>query len=133
MKKQILFVDDEVLMLQGLERSMRPMRNEWDMVFVDSGAEALAFMEAAPVDVVITDMRMPGMNGAQLLNEVVKRFPKTVRLVLSNHADQELILKCVGSAHQCLSKPCDAEVLRATVRRALGLGNAIKDDHLQAA
>ena len=131
MKKHVLFVDDEEMVLQGLQRSMRAMRNDWDMTFVDSGAKALAFLEMTPVDVVVSDMRMPGMNGAQLFDEVMKRFPQTVRLILSGHADQELILQCVGSTHQFLSKPCDPEVLRATVRRAIELEGSVKNVHLQ--
>jgi HD-like signal output (HDOD) protein/CheY-like chemotaxis protein len=131
MKHKILFVDDEALVLQGLQRTMRSMRNDWDMNFVDCGAKALEFMSATPVDVVVTDMRMPGMNGAELLAEVMKRHPRTVRLVLSGHADQDLILKCVGSTHQYLSKPCDPETLRATVTRALDLESSLKNERLQ--
>ena len=131
MKPQILFVDDEPLVLQGLQRSMRSMRNEWDMAFLDNAAAALAFMAETPVSVIVSDMRMPVMNGAQLLGEVMKRHPKTVRLILSGHADQELILQCVGSTHQFLSKPCDPEQLRATVRRAMDLESNLKNERLQ--
>jgi len=131
MKKTVLFVDDEEMVLQGLQRSMRTMRNEWDMTFVDSGAKALAFLETTPVDVVVSDMRMPGMNGAQLFAEVAKRFPKSVRLILSGHADQDLILQCVGSTHQFLSKPCDPEALRHTIIRAMELEGSVKNAHLQ--
>jgi HD-like signal output (HDOD) protein len=101
------------------------------MLFVESGAAALRVMEDNEVDVVVSDMRMPGMNGAQLLNEVMKRFPRTVRLILSGHADQELILKCVGSTHQYLSKPCDPDALRATVSRAVELETSLKNERLQ--
>jgi CheY-like chemotaxis protein len=81
---------------------------EWDMEFVAGGAQALERMAQAPFDVVVTDMRMPGMNGAELLEEVMRRYPKTVRMVLSGHADKDLILRCVNSTHQYLSKPCDS-------------------------
>ena len=131
MKKQVLFVEDDDMVLQGMQRCMRMMRDEWDMTFVDSGAKALAFLTDHPVDVIVSDMRMPGMNGAQLFNEVAKRFPKSVRIILSGHADQDLILDCVGSAHQFLSKPCDPEALRATIRRALELEGSVKNDRLQ--
>lgn len=131
MKNQVLFVDDETLVLQGLQRSMRVMRNEWDMTFLDSAAAALAFMETHPVDVIVSDMRMPAMNGAQLLAEVMKRYPRTVRLILSGHADQDLILQCVGSTHQFLSKPCDPEQLRATVSRAMNLESSLKNERVQ--
>lgn len=124
----ILFVDDELLVLEGLKRMLRPLRQEWQMNFLASGAAALKFMETNPVDVVVADMRMPGMNGAQLLNEVMKRYPQTVRLILSGHADQELILQCVGTTHQYLSKPCDAEMLKRTVQRAASLGNSLQNE-----
>ena len=131
MKNQVLFVDDEPLVLQGLQRSMRVMRADWDMAFVDSAAAALSFLEHHPVDVIVSDMRMPNMNGAQLLGEVMKRSPRTVRLILSGHADQDLILQCVGSTHQYLSKPCDPQQLRATVTRAMELEASLKNDQLQ--
>ena len=82
-KKRILFVDDEPMVLQGLQRMLRHMRTDWDMAFVESGSKALDLMAQTPCDVVVSDMRMPGMNGAELLNEVMKRHPKTVRLILS--------------------------------------------------
>jgi len=131
MKKRILFVDDEVLVLEGLQRMLRPLRVEWDMVFVDSGIKALQLMGQSPFDVIISDMRMPGMNGAELLAEVLKRFPKTVRLVLSGYADRDLILKCVGSTHQYLSKPCRPEELKAAVTRASNLEQSLKDQNLR--
>lgn len=131
MKHKILFVDDEPLVLQGLQRSLRSMRNDWDMTFLDNGAAALKFMAAGNVDVIVSDMRMPGMNGAELLNTVMRLYPRTVRLVLSGHADQDLILKCVGSTHQYLSKPCDPDALRKTVVRALSLEASLKNECIQ--
>jgi HD-like signal output (HDOD) protein len=130
-KKRILFVDDESLALQGLERMLRNMRNEWEMEFVDSGPKALERMAQADFDVVVSDMRMPGMNGAQLLNEVMLRYPATVRLILSGHADRDLILKCVGSTHQYLSKPCEPDDLKATVGRASALDAALQNQTLK--
>ena len=67
--KRILFVDDEAKVLEGLERMLRPRRREWEMVFATSGAEALRLLEASPFDVIVTDMRMPEMDGAQLLEQ----------------------------------------------------------------
>jgi HD-like signal output (HDOD) protein len=130
-KKRILFVDDEPLVLQGLQRMLRDMRNEWEMEFVDSGSKALERMAQAGFDVVISDMRMPGMNGAQLLNEVMLRYPSTVRLILSGHADQDLIMKCVGSTHQFLSKPCEPDALKATISRASALDAALQNETLK--
>ena len=108
---RILFVDDEALLLQSLQQTLRLQRNEWETEFVTSGAKALELMAQQPFDAIVSDMLMPGMNGAELLGEVMKRYPKTIRLILSGHADKDLILKCVGSTHQYLAKPCDAEIL----------------------
>jgi HD-like signal output (HDOD) protein/CheY-like chemotaxis protein len=131
MKKRILFVDDEEFVLRGLDRLLRSMREEWEMEFLDSGDKALARMAEAPFDVVISDMRMPGMNGAELLNEVMKRHPQTVRLILSGYADRDLILKCVGSTHQYLAKPCDAKTLKMTIQRAAHLDQSLKSETLR--
>ena len=102
---RILFVDDEVNVLQGLRRMLNAMRHEWDMVFVESGQEALALLAQAPCDVIVSDMRMPGMDGTQLLTQVMERFPLTVRIILSGYADSGMILKAVGPVHQYLAKP----------------------------
>lgn len=130
-KKRILFVDDEPMVLQGLRRMLRPLREGWDMSFVESGPAALELMAQEPFDVVVSDMRMPGMNGAELLNEIMLRHPQTVRLVLSGHADKDLILQCVGSTHQYLSKPCDPEALKATVQRTSQLEASLKNEKIQ--
>lgn len=121
MKKRILFVDDEDMVLQGLRRMLRPLREEWEMDFAESGAKALELMAVQPFDVVVSDMRMPGMSGAQLLNEVMAHHPKTVRLILSGQAEKDLIMKCVGATHQFLAKPCEPEALKATIARATSL------------
>ena len=68
MTHRILFVDDEPMVLRGLRRSLHTMQSEWEMVFVESGAAALEAMAQAPFDAVVSDMRMPQMNGAQLLS-----------------------------------------------------------------
>ncbi|MCW8921054.1 MAG: response regulator, partial [Sedimenticola sp.] len=76
MKNRILFVDDEQHLLDGLKRSLRGQRNVWDMFFVPSGEEALRMVEAEPFDVVVSDMRMPGMSGAELLERLSTVHPQ---------------------------------------------------------
>lgn len=131
MKTQILFVDDEPLILEGLKRMLRTLRDRWEMHFVDSGAKALELMEQKPIQVVVSDMRMPGMNGAQLLTQVMEKHPETVRLILSGYADRELIMKCVGTTHQYLSKPCDPETLLAAVSRAAELEASLQNEKMR--
>lgn len=130
MKKQILFVDDDPLVLQGLQRQLRPLRDQWEMEFVDSGTKALERLSAVSCDVIVSDVMMPGMNGVQLLERVREVSPKTVRLVLSGHAEHQLATKCIGVAHQFLSKPCDAANLRDTITRVTDLGFAMQSEVL---
>lgn len=130
-KRRVLFVDDEPLVLQGLRRMLRGMRDDWEMEFVESGASALEAMREHPFDVVVSDMRMPGMNGAQLLNTLAHRHPDSIRIILSGHADQELITQCLGSAHQYLSKPCDPDLLKRLVNAACALGNEVSSERVR--
>ncbi len=129
--KTLLFVDDEPKVLQGLQRQLRPMREDWDMHFVDGGRQALEFMAAHPVDIVVSDMMMPGMDGSQLLTEVRKRHPQAVRIVLSGHTGRDAVLRLVGPAHQYLSKPCDADELRRAITRAFALRDLLGNDRLK--
>jgi len=130
-RKRILFVDDEDLVLRAIARLLQPMSREWDMEFVGSGAKALSRMAETRFDVIVSDMRMPGMNGAELLNEVMKLYPRTIRFILSGFADRELILKCVGSTHQYLSKPCDERELRMAILRATQLDTSLQSEKLR--
>jgi HD-like signal output (HDOD) protein/CheY-like chemotaxis protein len=127
MKRRILFVDDEPLVLQGLQRMLRGLRDEWDMQFVSSGPEALEAMAGQPADVVVSDIRMPGMNGAELLQEVARRHPAAIRMVLSGDAHPEHVLQCVNIAHQFLAKPCDAFTLKQALDRVFALENRLRD------
>lgn len=129
--KNLIFVDDEPRILQALQRQLHGMRNEWRMNFMDSAPKALEFMAATPVDVIVTDMMMPGMDGAQLLTEVLKRHPNCVRIVLSGHADRESVLRLVGPAHQYLSKPSSAEELRIAITRAFALRELLGNERLK--
>lgn len=130
MKTRVLFVDDEAKVLAGLRRMLHCLRKEWEMEFVESGRAALARMEADPFDVVVTDMRMPGLDGAQLLTQIMERFPATLRIVLSGQADETSVLRAVTPAHQYLSKPCDADTLKATIARARKLRETLSDESL---
>lgn len=131
MKLQILFVDDQPKVLQSIRRMLHGMRREWDMTFAQSGHEALDLLAKSSSDVVVTDMRMPQMDGAQLLTEVKKQYPHMVRIVLSGHSDKDMILKSVQPAHQYLSKPCDAETLKSTISRTCALRSLLSQESLK--
>src|ERR1041384_4112117 len=112
-RKRILFVDDEPRVLEGLKRMLYSLRKQWQMVFVSNGRDALRLLAESEFDVLITDMRMPEMTGPELLAQVIKEFPPVGRIVLSGTTDSETNLSSVSLAHQYLTKPCDAKLLRA--------------------
>lgn len=128
--KKILFVDDEPNVLDGLRRMLRPMRKEWEMAFAPGGEEALAALAEKQFDVVVTDMRMPGMDGAALLKEVMHKHPHLVRIVLSGHSSEEASVRSVGVAHQFLAKPCEKEKLKQTIYHAFALRNLLTNETL---
>ena len=131
MSKRILFVDDDPMLLSGLERSLRVMRKEWETEFAARGRQALEAMARKPFDVVVTDMRMPEMDGAQLLEQVKAKYPRTIRFVLSGQSDRETILRSIGPTHQYLSKPCDLEELKQKVAQAFGLRELLENPTLK--
>ncbi len=131
--KRIFFVDDEQRVVDGLPRMLRPMREEWEMAFFSSGAAALEAMDALQPDIVVSDMRMPGMNGAEFLGEVRRRHPGTVRLILSGQCDRAAVLDAAGPAHQFLSKPCSAETLRNTVARIFEVREQLASPQIRTA
>jgi putative nucleotidyltransferase with HDIG domain len=130
MKKRILFVDDEYKVLDGLRKKLRGMRSEWEMEFAASGQEALEVLTGKSFHVVATDMRMPGMDGCQLLERVKNLHPQVVRIIFSEYSDKDLILNSSGLTHQFLAKPCDAQALKKTLARAGAVRELIEDESL---
>jgi HD-like signal output (HDOD) protein len=110
---------------------LRVQRHEWEMAFAPGGEAALALMEASPFDVIVSDMRMPEMDGATLLTTVQDRFPQVVRIALSGHTEISTALRVVPVAHQFLAKPCDAGTLRVAIERACHLKGLLSDDSIR--
>jgi HD-like signal output (HDOD) protein len=125
--KRILFVDDEPRILEGLQRMLRPCRKQWDMTFANSGSEALGILAAGAYDVIISDMRMPGMDGAQLLELVRERYPGMIRIVLSGQFETEAAMRAVPVAHQFLTKPCDPAQLQSVIERSCECDSMVMD------
>lgn len=119
--RRILFVDDEPEVLEGLRRALRGRWPDWHKEFCQSGTEALRLMTEAPVDAIVADLRMPHMGGAQLLAEVTRRSPKTVRIILSGVADVEVVRGMRQLKHQYLVKPCDPEVIMSIANAGVAL------------
>jgi HD-like signal output (HDOD) protein/CheY-like chemotaxis protein len=124
---QVVFVDDESRVLAGIERTLAMSDADWDCRFFTSGQDALDALAGCPADVVVSDMRMPFMDGATLLGKVRERWPATLRIILSGYSDTECTLRMLDVAHQFVSKPCDNAVLLATLEGALSLRALFKD------
>jgi HD-like signal output (HDOD) protein len=130
--RRILFVDDEVLILEGLRARLHRMGQSWEMTFAESGARALQELEAHPYDVIVSDMRMPSMDGSQLLRIVSERWPETIRIVLSGFSEMQQTMRLVPIAHQFLSKPCQPAELENVIDRCLALQKVLKEPALRA-
>lgn len=126
--KHLLFVDDEPKVLEGLQRMLRPQRHRWQMSFAPSAAAALEALAQEPCDVLITDMRMPEIDGAKLLAMVRERYPGIVRIVLSGYTSHETAMRAAPVAHQFLVKPCDPAKLCEAIERACSLGAVLTDE-----
>lgn len=123
--KRILFVDDESRILDGFRRMLHANRDRWEMQFVTDGEAALTACETGSFDVVISDMMMPGMDGATLLGLIRDRFPNTARIVLSGYAETGLTTRAISVAHRFLSKPCSTEDLQSTIERVCALQDLV--------
>jgi HD-like signal output (HDOD) protein/CheY-like chemotaxis protein len=131
-KQRILFVDDEPAILSALQNLLYRDRRRWELVFAGGGEQALAELAKGRFDVVVSDMRMPGMDGATLLHRIRDSHPGTVRIVLSGQAGRDAIVKALPALHQLLSKPCDAATLRAALERGTALGQLHASDAVKA-
>jgi len=131
MKKRIMFVDDEPMVLNGLRRSLHGMREVWDMQFVESAAAALQVLEKESYDAIISDMRMPSMDGADLLDQVKQRYPDTVRMILSGQSSRGAVFRSIAPAHQFLSKPCDPQELADRLSQAFAMRDLLSNQSVK--
>jgi HD-like signal output (HDOD) protein len=129
--KHILFVDDDQNILDGIRRSLHADRDRWDMQFVVGGEAALKACETNSFDVVITDMRMPGMDGATLLGHIRDRYPNTSRIILSGFSDAVLATRAVPVAHRFLAKPCNATELHSAIERVCAMQDLLSSPELR--
>jgi putative nucleotidyltransferase with HDIG domain len=125
-------VDDEPMVLEALRNAMRSKRKEWDMVFKNSGAAALLELERGPVDVIVSDMRMPEMDGAEFLSKASKLCPGATRIVLSGHMEESSLARAAITAHRYLTKPCTNELLSSSISRSLELRALLRNEHIRA-
>lgn len=117
--KRILIVDDEPYVLSGIKRQVRKMRNEWHVTFATNALQALDFLAIKPVDVVVTDIRMPGMNGVELILKIHESYPNTLPIVLSGQCSTSDAVSLKKAGIHFISKPCEPETLYLYIERAL--------------
>ncbi len=117
--KTILFVDDEQSILTSLRRLLR--KEDWNLIFADSGANGLEILKENQVDLVVSDLRMPGMDGMAFLKQVKDLYPYIVRIILSGYADQKTVTQALSEehVHQILSKPWEEEDIKGIIQNAL--------------
>jgi HD-like signal output (HDOD) protein/CheY-like chemotaxis protein len=121
---RVIFVDDEPNILNGLRRNLVPYRRTWEMVFVSDGHEAIREFERESFDVIVSDFRMPGMDGGQLLRTVRERWPDAGRILLSGHTDEQDLYEVLSVTQRFLDKPCDRVVLVTAIEQVLSLRDA---------
>jgi HD-like signal output (HDOD) protein/ActR/RegA family two-component response regulator len=129
--KRLLFVDDEPQILQGLRAGLYRRRKDWDMHFAESGAEAIALMRESHFDVLVTDLRMPGVDGATLVARTRIDSPSTIRVVLSGYADEGQSQDLLSLAHRYLNKPCEPTQLEECIDRCLATQALIESQELR--
>ncbi len=131
-KVSILFVDDEANVLSGLRRSLHSYRDRWNMTFALGGQEAIEKMRHFPFDVVISDMKMPGCDGVEVLQAAKKLAPEALRSVLSGQSDRSQTHRVLAAAHQFVSKPCDVASLETIVTKAQELKAKLTEKDLKS-
>ncbi|MFQ5458536.1 MAG: response regulator, partial [Myxococcota bacterium] len=121
MKPAVLFVDDEPNILKAMGRLFRG--ENFDLKTAASGAEALKMMDAAPMQVVVSDHRMPGMTGVDLLSKIRERWPDIIRILVTGNSEINIAVDAInrGQIYRLITKPWNDDEIRATVREAVDL------------
>jgi HD-like signal output (HDOD) protein len=128
--KRILFVDDDPSILESLRDALRPWRREWQATFACGGDAALERLADDTFDVVVSDMRMPGIDGVTLLRRVQEIQPQAVRIVLSGSTETDVLAQAAAVAHRFLSKPCSVQELASVMSAATALGETSRTQPL---
>jgi len=125
-----MFVDDDVFILKGYQRSLEPYISNWDVYFCTSATEALELMNKQPIDAVITDLRMPGMDGITLLEQVIQHYPSVMRFIMSGNVEEPDAFRAASLAHQLIAKPSDIQKIRSIVEETCLLRDTLSDKKL---
>lgn len=129
---RIMFVDDEPRLLRSLERGLRRHKGDWELRFAHGADEALAALDAEHVDILISDVTMPGTNGVELLSQVRDVCPEATRILMSGTSDGRLMMRAVPVAHRFLDKPVPIRELARVIEEALAMRELLCDPAIRS-
>lgn len=129
----ILFVDDEPAVLETLALASSEMKDQWETCLSGGGKDALSRMETSKFDVVVSDMDMPEMDGAEFLDRAQDLQPDAIRIVLASEKDLDMAARSARSAHRFLIKPCDPLELSATINQTMDIRTRVSNPALHSA
>jgi HD-like signal output (HDOD) protein len=121
MKSRIVIADGLTGQLRAVVEELRTLAPSWELCYSRGGLEALTLLSQTPCDALVTDLDLRDMTGLQLATQVMRQHPRMHRLILAELADLESLLRCVGTVHQFLAKPCEASRLQVVLHRAFAL------------
>ena len=118
-KATLLFVDDEKNILHSIRRAFR--KEPYELLFALNGSIGLEVLRNKKVDLIVTDILMPVMDGMAFLERVQADYPDTIRLILTGYADRDFVQEALAKeyAREMIAKPWDEEKLKETIRSAL--------------
>lgn len=128
---KILFVDNDLNFLKRIQSEVVTTKPDWTTSAASNGDEALEKMGQEEFDVLISDMKMSGMDGVELLQKTKAQHPDIVRIILTGYEETAMVMKSLGTAHQYLAKPCDAKTIRSTIQKTCALRDLLKRDSLR--
>jgi putative nucleotidyltransferase with HDIG domain len=130
MELRILIVDDDHLSLDGMKQILNYLKPDWKLFFASNGEEALHLLDEIDIDIIISDMKMPLMDGGELMAKVKGVKPSIVRIILSAYSDKELMIKASKNAHQFLAKPVDNAVLVKIIEKVYSLQSILHNKNI---
>ena len=131
MKKKILLVDEDILILNALKRSLRRFKDQWEVFYAQSPSAALEQLDQDTIDVLITEVRLTSADSELFLRSFLKRHPHASRIVLTGYTSWDAIFKFAGLAHQLLAKPWSDQTLNETLQRADLISGMLSNDKLK--
>lgn len=131
---RILFVDDDLNLLKAMQRSLRPQQSQWDMLFLDCPSKALDLLKCTNIHVLVTDFRMPGIDGIELIKRVQRIQRNTGFILLTGSGDYSVAKRALNSTvlNQLVDKPCETTRLVSIIKRVLGEARLSAQDEKQS-